>query len=208
MAKPDVWSTIHVERRALAADLEGLTDAQWSTPSLCGDWSVRDVLGHMTATAELTPLAFFAGLIGSGFRFQSMQAKGIAKQNEGTPADTLARFQAQADATTHPPGPTDSWLGETLVHAEDIRRPLGVTHTYPVDSATRIADFYRGSNLVVGGKKRVANLTLRATDADWSAGSGPEVTGPAIALVLAITGRRAALGDLSGDGVAVLSDRM
>ena len=72
MAKPDLWSTIHAERRALAADLDGLTDAQWSTPSLCGEWSVRGVLGHMTATAELTPPAFFGALIGSGFRFQAI----------------------------------------------------------------------------------------------------------------------------------------
>lgn len=208
MAKPDLWPTIHAERKALAADLEGLTEAQWSTASLCGTWSVRDVLGHMTATAELTPPAFFAGLIGSGFRFQSMQAKAIAKQTEGTPADTLARFRAQVDATTHPPGPNDSWLGETIVHAEDIRRPLGLAHRYPVDATTQVADFYRGSNLVIGGKKRVAGLTLRATDTDWSAGSGPEVTGPAIALVMAVAGRRAALGDLSGDGVATLTDRM
>jgi uncharacterized protein (TIGR03083 family) len=208
MAKPDLWPVIHTERKALAADLQGLTEAQWSTPSLCGEWTVREVLGHMTATAELTPGSFFAGLIGSGFRFNSMQAKAVAQQGEGTPADSLTRFQAQVDATTHPPGPIDSWLGETIVHAEDIRRPLGIAHAYPVDATTRIADFYRGSNLLIGGKKRASGLTLRATDTDWSAGSGPEVTGPAISLVLAITGRRVALGDLSGAGLDALSERV
>jgi hypothetical protein len=108
----------------------------------------------------------------------------------------------------HPPGPIDSWLGETIVHAEDIRRPLGIAHTYPVNDVTRIAAFYRGSNLLIGGKRRAAGLTLRATDADWSAGSGPEVAGPAISLVLAITGRPAALDDLSGEGLAALNQRM
>jgi hypothetical protein len=34
------------------------------------------------------------------------------------------------------------------------------------------------------------------------------VTGPALSLVLAMTGRPAALGDLSGDGVATLRSRM
>ena len=208
MAKPDLWPTIHAERKALAADLEGLTEAQWSTPSLCGEWSVREVLGHMTAYAELTPASFFGSLIGSGFRFQSMQAKAVAQQSEGTPADSLARFKAQVDATTHPPGPIDSWLGETIVHGEDIRRPLGIARSYPIDATTRIADFYGGSNLLIGAKKRVAGLTLRATDTDWSAGTGPEAAGPAISLVLAMTGRQAALGDLSGEGVAALSERM
>jgi hypothetical protein len=50
-------------------------------------------------------------------------------------------------------------------------------------------------------------VTLRATDTDWSHGSGPEVTGPAIALVMAMTGRKAALDDLSGPGVDVLRSR-
>jgi uncharacterized protein (TIGR03083 family) len=208
MAKTDLWPTIHAERNALAADLESLTDAQWTTSSLCGGWSVREVLGHMTATAAMTPPSFFSNLIGSGFRFGAMQAKAVAEQSEGTPADTLRRFKAQVEATTHPPGPIDSWLGETIVHAEDIRRPLGIAHTYPVDDVTRIAAFYRGSNLLIGGKRRAAGLTLRATDADWSAGSGPEVAGPAISLVLAITGRPEALEDLSGEGLAALKQRM
>ena len=70
-----------------------------------------------------------------------------------------------------------------------------------------MADFYRGSNLIIGGKKRAAGLTFRATDTDWTAGSGPEVAGPALSIVMAITGRQAAFADLSGDGVDVLSRR-
>ncbi len=64
-----------------------------------------------------------------------------------------------------------------------------------------------GSNLLLGGKKRSTGLTLRATDTDWSAGSGPVVSGPAVSLVLAITGRTVALDDLSGDGLAALRSR-
>lgn len=208
MASSDVWSTIAAERTALAADLSSLTDAQWQTASLCDGWTVRDVLGHMTSTAELTPGRFFGGIIGSGFSLAKLQAKAITQQTEGAPADTLARFGAIVDSTTHPPGPIDSWLGETLVHAEDIRRPLAIKHTYPSDAVTRTIGFYRKSNLIIGGKKRAAGLTWRATDADWQAGNGPEVAGPAVSLAMAITGRSAALGDLSGDGVATLRERM
>ena len=43
-------------------------------------------------------------------------------------------------------------------------------------------------------------LTLRASDLDWSRGSGPEVTGPAAALGLALCGRSAWLDRLSGPG--------
>jgi uncharacterized protein (TIGR03083 family) len=208
MSSSDVWSMIAGERNALAGDLGSLTDAQWKTPSLCSEWAVRDVLGHMTATAEMTPGKFFSSMIGSGFSLTKLQNKEIAEQNEGTPADTLRRFTDIVDSRKHPPGPVDSWLGETLVHAEDIRRPLGIKHAYSTEAATRTLDFYRKSNLIIGGKKRAGGLTLRATDTDWSAGSGPEVSGPAISLMLAVTGRRAALADLSGDGLETLRERM
>ena len=208
MALPSPWPTIHAERKALAADLTSLTDEQWATPSLCGGWTVREVLGHMTATAAMTPPQFFARLAGSGFRFNAMTAKAIARECEGTPADTLRRFGEHVDSSTHPPGPGDTWLGETIVHSEDIRRPLGIAHDYPVDAVTRVIDSYQKSNILIGGKKRSAALTLRATDADWSAGTGPEVTGPALDILLAVTGRGAGVDGLTGDGVATLRSRL
>ena len=203
----DIWATIHAERKALAADLEGLSEAQWATPSLCGGWTVRDVLAHMTATARTTPTGFFAKMLMSGFSFQSMQAKDIAAQLGASPAETLARFVAEVDSSKHPPGPTDTWLGEAIVHAEDIRRPLKIQHAYPSDAAVQVADFYKGSNLIIGAKNRIAGLRLRATDTDWSHGDGPDVAGPIVSLVVAMTGRRAAVDDLSGEGVETLRAR-
>jgi hypothetical protein len=50
-------------------------------------------------------------------------------------------------------------------------------------------------------------VRLRATDTDWSHGTGPEVAGQMVALVMAMTGRRQAVDDLTGNGVAVLRDR-
>jgi uncharacterized protein (TIGR03083 family) len=202
------WPTIHSERQALADDLEGLTDEQWATPSLCTGWSVRAVLAHMTGAAEMTPLTFLPKLAGSGFKLTKLNEKNIAERVKGSPADTLSRFKSRINSSKHPPGPVDTWLGETIVHSEDIRRPLKISHDYPVDALIRVADSYRKSNLVIGGKKRVAGLTLRATDADWTTGSGPEVAGPMVSLLLALTGREATLKDLKGDGVATLAARM
>lgn len=54
----------------------------------------------------------------------------------------------------------------------------------------------------------MATSRLRATDAEWSTGAGPEVSGPLLSLLLAMTGREVALNDLSGDGVATLRQRM
>ena len=85
------WPMIHAERAALVADLEGLPDDQWTTPSLCEGWTVQEVLGHMTATAKQTPTRFFRGLAAAGFKFNTMTAKDAAAEAEGTPAETLAR---------------------------------------------------------------------------------------------------------------------
>ena len=203
----DIWPVVHAERRALAADLADLTPEQRETPSLCTGWSVLDVLAHMVATAKETPPRFLVGMLTSGFRLSRMTEKRIAEERAGGPAATLAAFRAVETATSAPPGPKLSWLGEALVHAEDIRRPLGIAHEYPVASVTAVTDFYASSNVLIGGKNRVAGVTLQATDTDWTHGSGPLVTGPARALMLATTGRKAALDGLSGPGVETLRSR-
>ena len=208
MAVASPWLVIHAERVALADDLAALTEEQWSTASLCSKWSVWETLGHMTATAKMTPPKFFVKMLGTGFRFESFAAKNIAAETTGTPADTLAEFRSVAGSTFAPPGPVDSWLGETIVHAEDIRRPLGIVHTYPKDALVRVADFYKGSNLLLGTKNRIAGLSLRATDTAWTIGSGPEVAGPILSLLMAMTGRGVALDELTGDGVSTLRERM
>jgi hypothetical protein len=48
---------------------------------------------------------------------------------------------------------------------------------------------------------------LRATDAGWNHGDGPAVEGPILDLLLAMTGRTAALDSLSGEGVSTLRSR-
>jgi len=205
--KSDIWPVIHAERKALATDLQGLEAEQWQAASLCSQWTVRDVTAHMTATAKITPPAFFTKLAMSGFNFGRLQDKDIAAEKGASTADTLDRFDAVVNSEKHPPGPIDSWLGEAILHAEDIRRPLAIQHEYPADALVRLADFYKGSNLVVGTKRRIEGLTLRATDADWSHRSGPEVSGPIMPLIMAMTGRKAALDDLAGDGIATLRAR-
>lgn len=54
----------------------------------------------------------------------------------------------------------------------------------------------------------VKGLRLVATDVDWTAGNGPEVTRPGEALPMAAAGRGEALDDLSGDGLPTLHNRV
>jgi uncharacterized protein (TIGR03083 family) len=201
------WPLIHAERAALVADLESLDEAGWATASLCPGWSVRDVLAHMTATAKTTPPKFFAKFAASGFRFNAMAAKDISREEAGTPEQGLDVFRGLTDATDHPPGPVEAMLGEAVIHSEDIRRPLGIKRDYPTVALIRVADFFKRSNLLIGAKRRISGVSLKATDAEWSTGVGPEVTGPMLSLVMAMTGRGAALDDLSGDGLGSLRGR-
>jgi uncharacterized protein (TIGR03083 family) len=202
------WPLIRAERVALIADLENLTDAQWSTQSLCSAWTVRDVLAHMTTTAKMTPGRFVGKLAGNGFRFKVMNDKGVQEEQGATPADALARFTAQLDRITSPPGPLDAMVAEIVIHSQDIRRPLGIARTYQPAALTLVGDFVTRGNLLLGGKRRATGLRLTATDVDWTRGAGPEVKGPLPSLILALTGRKAGLADLTGDGLATLAGRI
>lgn len=195
------WPRIHTERDALADDLSTLTDAQWRTQSLCAGWTVQDVAAHLVGTSVATPAGFFVGMAKAGFNFTKMTGQAITKYGTGAPSDTLEQLRANAHRTSAPPGPTASWLGEAIVHGEDIRRPLGIIRDYPVDAVQQVADFYKGSNLLIGAKKRIDGFTLTATDTGWTTGSGPVIEGPVLALLMAMTGRRAHLDDLTGDGL-------
>lgn len=202
-----VWPTIHAERAALADDLAGLTDVQWQTPSLCEGWTVHDVFAHLLSAARMTPPKFLVRFAGAGFNFDRFAARQVAREGAGGPAATMAAFRSAENRTSAPPGPKDTWLGEAFVHGEDIRRPLGITRRYPMDFVTRTIAFYASSNPIIHGRDRVAGLTLTATDTDFSIGSGPAVEGPAISLLLAAAGRKSALAELSGPGVATLRER-
>lgn len=208
MSSASPWPLICAERHALARDLEDLPPSSWSTPSLCPGWTVQEMLGHMTATAAMTPAQFVARIARAGFRFDAMSRRAAAEHSAGTPEETLARFVRYADARTAPPGPVDSWLGETIVHSTDIRWPLAIEHQFPTEALARVADFYKRSNVLIGAKRRIAGLRLRASDADWATGDGPEVSGPLLALVMAMTGRPAALARLTGPGLGALASRM
>lgn len=204
----DTWDMIRSERASLVDALAGLAPADWGKPSLAAGWTVRDVVAHMIATAQMTPPRFFAGLIGTGFRFNALSTKDIARVRAGrSDAQLVDTYRSLIDARNAPPGPAVSWLGETIVHGEDVFRALGGYREHPIAHVTAVGDFYSGSNLLIGAKRRIEGLTLRATDADWSHGAGPEVTGPAIALVMAMCGRKRALDDLSGPGVETLRGR-
>ncbi|MEU0738117.1 maleylpyruvate isomerase family mycothiol-dependent enzyme [Streptomyces sp. NPDC006134] len=201
------WPLIRAERAALAADLADVTGEQWETPSLCAGLTVREVLAHLTAGASLGAVRWMAGVIRCRFDFDQQVAMRLAEQLGTAPAETLERFRRVIPSTTKPPLPALAMLGETIVHGEDIRRPLGIRRAYPIETVTRVAEYYRGSDLVVVAKGRIDGLRLVADDGPFTTGSGALVTGPTVALVMAMTGRASHCDDLEGDGAEILRGR-
>lgn len=202
-----VWPLIQAERAALAADLADLADERWATTSLCTEFTVREVLAHLTASANLNPVRWMAGVIRCRFDFDKMVAVRLAEHLGSDPAETLRRFRRAIPSRTKPPVPAIAMLGEMIVHGEDIRRPLGIRRAYPIRTLTRVAEYYRSTDMVVLAKGRIDGLRLVAQDGPFTAGSGPVVSGTTVALIMAMTGRAAYCDDLEGDGAATLRGR-
>ena len=93
------------------------------------------------------------------------------------------------------------------MHAQDVRRPLGLLRTPPTEAVTEVARFYASRNFTVTSRSTADGLRLEATDGPFRAGAGPLVTGTTLALTMAMAGRRAYCDDLSGPGAPVLRDR-
>ena len=98
-------------------------------------------------------------------------------------------------------------LAHVLIHGQDIRRPLGIERDLPEGHLVPVAEFVSADRHRFGAKRRIAGLTLTATDVAWSCGNGPEVRGRAEALIMMMAGRSVALDDLSGEGKAALVSR-
>ena len=199
-----VWDEAHTERAALAEDLAELAEDQWASPSLCEGWSVEDVVAHMTASASIGPARWFTSVLGARFDFDLHNQWRLAAHRGAAPAETLARFRRIITSTKSAPGPAVAWLGEVVVHSEDIRRPLGISRIVPIETLTTVAAFYAQRDLAVPSRTRAAGLRLEATDGPLAAGAGPLARGCTLALVMAMAGRVSFCDELSGLGVDTL----
>ncbi|MFO6451269.1 MULTISPECIES: maleylpyruvate isomerase family mycothiol-dependent enzyme [unclassified Aeromicrobium] len=205
----DVWPLVHAERGALIADLEQLPESSWELPSLCEGWTVHDVAAHLVDTASTTRLGFVAGLVRARFDFHRQNERGVRRHRGASPRETLHRLRDVAHRTSTPPAPLDSRLVEEVVHGEDVRRPLGLVRAYPQEAVERAFRLQERTAVAFGGgKEHLAGVRMTATDADLTAGDGPEVRGPALSLLLALSGRPVALDDLDGPGVEPLAARL
>jgi len=207
MTRDELWAAIHAERASLAEDLAGLTDEQWATQSLCGQWVVEEVVAHLTAAASTGRLGWLRSVLGARFDFDLHNQRRLEDHRGSSPAETLARFRRVVPSTTAASGHTPAWLGEVIVHGQDIRRPLGLERTPPVRAVTEIARFFAGRDFTVPSRSAIKGLRLEATDGPFEFGSGPLVRGTTLALTMAMAGRAIYCEELTGDGLATMTSR-
>ncbi len=205
----DTWTSIKNGREALGEYLAALAPDDWNKPSLCAGWTVKDVAAHMLVIPTMSKGQVFGAFLRSGFNLDKMNAKLVQQQKaQMSTAEIAAKTRSSATSQGMPPGlKLLGVFNELAVHSADISEAVGKPFDLPTADYVACLEHLKDVQPVFGAKKRIIGLQLKATDSDWSTGSGPTVSGPSKQLLLALAGRRSALDNLTGEGLATLRSR-
>jgi uncharacterized protein (TIGR03083 family) len=196
------------ERADLAAFLARLPPERWQEPTLCARWRVRDVVAHIISYDELNVHELVAHAVRGRLRPSRVNALTLARYR------TISSEQLLDLLTGHlwPRGLPAALGGrvalvEAIVHHQDIRRPLGRPRSIPPE---RLLPALRTALIApdICGPWRIRGLRLVATDLSFATGVGPEVRGPAEALLMTIAGRSGVVRELAGPGQRKLAARI
>ena len=206
MDKRAVAVVIDQERESLADLVAGLSPAEWAIPSLCAEWTVRDVVAHLTLSA-IGPVRVTGEMIRYGGSL-SRTSRETARRRAATTStpELVDLLRGMVGNRRHPIGTNYvDPLADVLVHGQDIAVPLGRARVMPIGAAVVSAERVATMGYWFWARRRLRGLRLEATDADWAHGDGAVVRGPIAVLLMVLTGRRARLDELSGAGVGALS---
>ncbi len=192
------WNVLAKARNDFADMLDGMSDEQLASPSLCDRWSAVEVAGHLVSLVESSPMALAAGMAKNrkdpdGF----IATMGAQFGEKGGPAISKS-LRANA-AKKMRPFSEASMVADTAVHTQDIRRPLGLPGA--LDPA--VLKMSLDHSVAEYAKKHDTVPRFVATDMEWSSGTGPEITGPGESLLMALN-QRDVTGELEGPGVELL----
>lgn len=198
-----VWTQVEASRLELCSWLDQVDPSEWTTPSLCPGWSIQAVVAHLTLSTRTTKGEFLWGILRNLGNFDRMEAERARARAVAFPPDQLIdqlREHAGSTQTTLGSSPLDALL-DLLVHGQDMARPLGSELVTPPSRVVPALDHAIASRWY-GARKRLSDISLTATDIEWTGGSGTDdIHGPAIDLLLVATGRAAGLTNLTGTGM-------
>jgi uncharacterized protein (TIGR03083 family) len=144
-------------------------------------------------------------LLRGGFRPDRSVSK-AAKRLAAVPVAQLAdRLRAAAGRRFHLVGSVEGMgLADVLVHSADAFQPVGLeVDVAPAHVAPALDALWSRGRVVVHAVPH-RGRRLVATDLDWSRGSGPEVRGTSLDLLLLVANRRQVLPSLEGPGLTGL----
>ncbi len=203
---PDVHAMAMQTRDELFEDLKDLSDDDLAVMTCCEPWTVKHLMAHMTALGNQSVPNFMLGMLKARGNFDKFTDTDLQKYMKSTD-ETKAGFKATLARTKPSPGPKYVMLGEYTMHGEDIRRALGRRGEHPAERLQPLTEMFAATKAPIDGKRRTEGLSFRATDGNWSIGEGPEIAGPGIDLVRAISGRADAYDTLEGPGLEALKSR-
>jgi uncharacterized protein (TIGR03083 family) len=192
-------------RREFADRIAALDEAAWNAASWCPGWRVRDVLAHLVKGAEMSYGSLTMDLLRGGFRPDPSVRKAATRLGDAPVPELADRLRRAADRRFHLVGAAEAMgLVDVLVHSADALRPLGMdVSAPPPDAVPALEALWKAGRMIVHATPQQGRR-LVATDVDWSRGSGPEVRGKGIDLLLFVANRRQVLPELTGPGLAEL----
>lgn len=194
---------IAAERIELLEFLRTLSVDEWLVPSLCEGWRVRDVVAHLLWDNVSIPRYLW---VGAKYRHPDRVNQHYVDRARDLPtSELLTGLESTIGGGWISRTMTAGVLADLVVHHQDIRRPLGRPRTI---EPARLLHALRQPNRFAHPRRITKGLKLTATDLDWTTGAGPEVRGCGEAVAMAIVGRAAVLDELTGDGVAILAQRI
>ena len=200
MDDTQMWQTIDSERALTADLLAGLTDVEWTYPSLCVGWTVREVAAHLTLGHRIGlggVIREYAKARGSFNRVVDQTARAEAARR--STGELVAELRGAVGVRKLALGQSlKNAMMDVMVHTQDIALPLGIERHMPIEAAVVSADDLWRIGFPFHARKRLAGYRLVATDADWSVGEGAEVSGPIEALLMLLAGRTATIPRLTG----------
>jgi uncharacterized protein (TIGR03083 family) len=181
---------IAAHRRSLAGALDTLTAEQWQAPSLCAGWTTVHVLAHQTMPFRISEQDFMAGLQECGGDFTKFSDEIAERDSKLPPAELVGVLRDNADTPWSPPGGgLTGALSHDVIHGLDMTWPRGLMYDIQDQAAAAVLDSLTatGSQTLFGFP--LAGIRVAATDLDWSAGQGAELTGQSRDLIPLLAGR-------------------
>lgn len=201
MNDTELRAALAAERTELAELLGALPDSDWDRPSLCEGWRIREVVAHTT-------MPFRTGL--PHFLIEMAKARGnmnrmldrTARRDAAvmTPAQLAASMRDNAHHPWKPPGGGyEGALTHEIVHGLDSTIALGIDRQVPADRLLPVLEGMASPRGLKFFGVDLAGVQLRATDMDWTFGTGAPLTGTGADLLMVLGGRRLPAGRLRGD---------